>query len=347
MGSDSVEITVSKIFSRIREIKLKYPDISAHSVEFLERYRNNASFFTEAYTQLMKKAVKKLTRPINESTFVDYGGGCGILSLIAKEAGFRRVVYNDLYESELNDARWIAASMDIVIDNYICGDAEELVHEIRSNNIEVDLICSFDVLEHIYDFDKWINTIFGLRSFSVLFMTSANPENPYIRRRLKKIHNIAESLGCKNNIRNGDLFIDNSFLKEREIIIKNRYPELRDKEIILLSEKTRGLMKDDIEKVAGEYVSKGIVSYYFNHPTNTCEPYTGNWAERLIDLGQLKQTAGKLGLNVRITNSLYCYSGNVCLNSVKYIFNKFIRFAGPEWLLISPAIMVEIDKSIL
>lgn len=347
MGSGSVEIAVSKIFSRIREIGLKDLDISVHSLEYLKKYRNNATFFTEAYTQLLKKAVKKLTRPINESSFIDYGGGCGILSLIAREAGFRRVVYNDLFKPELNDARRIATSIDIVIDYYICGDAGELVNEIKLKNIEVDLICSFDVLEHIYNFDNWINTVYELNSFSILFMTSANPDNPYIRRRLRKIHYISENLGCKNNIRNGDVFNDNSFLKEREIIIRNIYPELSDKEIYFLSEKCRGLMKDGIEKVVSEYISTGMVSYHFDHPTNTCEPYTGNWAERLIDLEQLKLTAEKPGLKVRITNSLFCYSGNAILNITKYLINIIISLASPEWLLISPAITVEIDKRLL
>jgi len=61
MGSDSIEIIVSKIFSRIREIELKDLDISAHSLEFLKKYRDNASFFTEAYAQLLKKAMQKLS----------------------------------------------------------------------------------------------------------------------------------------------------------------------------------------------------------------------------------------------------------------------------------------------
>jgi hypothetical protein len=47
----------------------------------------------------------------------------------------------------------------------------------------------------------------------------------------------------------------------------------------MLAKKTRGLMKDDIEKLVEEYIASGKITYQPDHPTNTCDPYTGNWAD--------------------------------------------------------------------
>ena len=56
----------------------------------------------------------------------------------------------------------------------------------------------------------------------------------------------------------------------------------------MLSINTRGLIKDNIEKVVNDYIKTGEVPSKMKHPTNTCDPYTGSWTEKLIDLKQLK-----------------------------------------------------------
>ena len=55
------------------------------------------------------------------------------------------------------------------------------------------------------------------------------------------------------------------------------------------------------------------------HPTNTCDPYTGNWNENLLDLVQLKEFCLSKGYKVGISNSTYSYSSNKVLNLPKQI----------------------------
>lgn len=346
MQDDFINSSAERIFSKIEEINPQNLNISDQSKEYLMKYIDNQSFFLSAYSQLLQKAILKLDRPVNESTFIDYGGGCGILSYIAKEMGFKTIVYSDINKNSVNDTKIISGKLNIVIDYYFCGDVDELINKIKLYGINTDLICSFDVLEHIYDLEYWIKSISVLNRFSLLFMTNANPENPLIVRRLIKVHKIAEHQGGEKNIRIDDNFLSTSLLKQREIIIRNKFPHLSKHEIILLSKETRGLIINDIEKIVFEYIKTGKINYKMVHPTNTCDPYTGSWAEKLIDLNQIKALIKELKMSVRITNSFYCYSGNNTLNVLKYLLNLVIKLSGPTNLFLSPAITLEIEKQI-
>ena len=175
-------------------------------------------------------------------------------------------------------------------------------------------------------------------------MTGANPENLFIVRRLKKIHKIAEYQGCEKNIRINDRFLNTSILEQRSIIIKNLFPNLSNQENILLSRETRGLRKNEIEKIVTDYMKTSKITYKTKHPTNTCDPYNGNWTEKLIDLKQLKKFTGKLNMTIKITNSYYAYSENKFLNAIKYFLNQLLRLFGPDCLFLSPTITLEIHK---
>jgi 2-polyprenyl-3-methyl-5-hydroxy-6-metoxy-1,4-benzoquinol methylase len=344
MEINTIDYSVEKIFLKIKLIDLQDISISDHTRDYLKKYRDNDLFYISTYSQLLKKAIIKLKKPLNESTFIDYGGGCGIQSFIAKELGFRTIVYNDIYMSSVTDTKIIAQKLNMQLQYYFLGDIDDLINNLRIFKINPDLICSLDVLEHIYDLECWIKSVSDLNSFSLLFMTGANPKNLIIVRRLKKIHKIAEYKGCEKNIRINDKFLNVSLLQQRSIIIKNQFSDLSNREINLLARETRGLMKHDIEKIVAEYIKTRKIAYKIKHPTNTCDPYNGNWTEKLIDLKQLKKFAGKLNLKLEITNSLYSYSENKFLNAIKFFLNQLIKLFGPYCLFLSPTITLEIHK---
>lgn len=344
---NTISKAIEKLFSKIQVLNLRNLNISEYNRNYLTKYISNYSFYMSIYSQLLQKALKKLNKPVSDSTFIDYGGGCGILSYLAKEIGFKTVVYNDINEISVLDTRIISRSLSIEIDYYICGDVEEFINEMNLCKIKPYLICSIDVLEHIYDLDFWIKTIAKINSeYSLLFMTSANPGNPFIRHRLKKLHIKSENRGFEKNVRRENIFLNTSFLEERERIIRNEFPDLKNNDIKILSLKTRGLRIDDIEKVVCDYIQTGEICYKIKHPTNTCDPYTGSWTEKLIDLKQLKILIKSNNLIVDISNSFYGYSDNKILNIFKYILNQLIRVSGPKNLFFSPAFTLEIQKSL-
>lgn len=340
-----VREAVEGLYSKLQIINPQDLPISENNKIYIKKYQENYSFYMSCYFQLLQKAIRKLSKPVSESVFIDYGGGCGILSFLAKESGFKTVVYNDINKVSVADAKTVSKSLGIEIDQYIHGDAGEFVSEINKLKIKPDLICSFDVIEHIYDLESWIETIINIESrFSLLCMTSANPHNPYIVARLKKLHKISELQGTEKNIRLNNKFLNTSSLEERSKIIRAKFPELKEDAINMLSEKSRGLRIDDIEILVSLYIKTGNITYKISHPTNTCDPYTGNWTEKLIDLKQLKLFIRNQNLKVDLSNSFYSYSKNKVLNIPKFMLNQLIRISGPCNLFFSPSFTLEIQK---
>ncbi len=332
------------LFSKLSQIDRQDLDISDYSGQYLRKYIRDSSYFISFYSQVLQESSRRVKKPVSETVFVDYGGGCGMLSLVAGLLGFKTVIYNDLYEKSLTDAKTISKLTGIAVDHFISGDAEAFVNKVTELNIHPDLICSVDVLEHIYDLDSWFKSISKLDNFNLIFVTGANSQNPVIRQKLKKKHIISEYHGCERNVRIDDTFFNTSFLEEREKIIRQRYLGLSGDEIKHLAAESRGLKREDIEKMVDSYLKNGITEYHPDHPTNTCDPYTGSWAERLIDLKKLKNTIEGNGLSMEITNSFYCYSDNKILNYLKFLVNLLIKISGPHCLFLSPNITIKIRK---
>lgn len=335
---------VNKLNIKLKNLDINSLDISEYNKKYLLQYLNYYDFYMSLYKQLLSKAINKLSKPITEAVFVDYGGGCGILSFLAKEIGFKTVVYNDIYAVSASDANTIAKKINITISYCITGDIEKCVNEINTLNIKPDLICSFDVLEHIYNLRSWIKTITEINNpFDLLFITSANSKNPFINKRLKKIHHKAEYIGFTKTTGWKQSDIHTSYLEERKKIINAKFSGLTSKEINMLAANSRGLIKEDIEQLVETFLQTGKLNY-IPHSTNTCDPYTGNWAENLINIGHLKNIAITNNLFVEVTNTYYGYSKNKLLNLPKRFINAFIKIAGKNNLFFSPMYVLEISK---
>ena len=337
-----IKQAINNLYQKLKELNLDSINISAYNKKYLSNYINNYALFMSLYEQLMNKAIKRLSMPIEEATFIDYGGGCGILSFLAKEAGFKIIVYNDIYEVSVNDAQAISQALKIKIDYFITGDIEELIHETHRLNLQPDLICSFDVWEHIYNWKLWIEKVLELNgNFSLLFMTSANSANPFVKRKIKKIQLQTEYEGFNKNEGWKDIDLHTAFFTERKKIISDAFPQLNKIDVALLAKKSRGLMKAGIEKLAADFLETKKIDYHFNHPTNTCDPYTGIWTENLISIKEIKNFAKEKNLRIDITNALYGYSQSKIQNTIKYVLNVFMKFSGKHNLFFSPVYVLE------
>jgi hypothetical protein len=173
-------------------------------------------------------------------------------------------------------------------------------------------------------------------------MTSANPCNPFIRRRLMKMQRKAEYIGTAEywGIKKRDIKIP--FYQARKQIIKDLLPETDDKTWNLLAAKTRGLDQKDIRKEIEQFSKTGTISYVINHPTNTCDPYTGNWTEHLIDIGSLQNQLKYLNLQTKVISGTYSFTNNKVLNLVKLILNFFIRNTGKSGLYLSGTYILKV-----
>lgn len=331
-----IESVLKTLLEKLTSLNIKEIGISEYNQRYMSEYIADYSFYAPLYQQLLTSAINELSLPIEESVFVDYGGGCGFLSLLAKEIGFKQVIYSDIYDISLNDAKLIAEKTNVKIDHFILGNIDELVDEITHRKLSPDLICSFAVLEHIYNLDEWFSSLSKLNnSYCLVFMTSANPYNPFIRHRLMKLQRIAEYQGIEEywGIKKRDLKIP--FLLARKDIIKEIMTDVDDATLEYLAKETRGLDQKDIKREIEQFKITGTLHYKIKHPTNTCDPYTGNWAENLIDIPALKRLLKRLNYQTEVTSGLYSFTKNRKLNFVKSILNQFIKINSSFGLYLS------------
>lgn len=338
-----VDVILSTI-EKISKLKLDELNVSDYNKRYLSEYCNNSKLFSSLYADLLLKSISKLTKPINQSTLVDYGGGCGLLSYTAKELGFKSVIYNDIYDVSVTDTQKISKALNSNIDFFICGDINEVLSTLENHQITPDIFSSFDVLEHIYDLKDWFNTFKTIDyPCSLCFMTSANGANLYVRKKLQKIHYQAEFVGKEKKYgwKERDSYLP--FVEIRKNIIKEYKSDLDEITVEKLATKSRGLIKQDIKKIVDEYCAKETISYKLPYITNTCDPNTGNWAENIIDLKPFRKMLVDSQTKVKFTNSKYGYGSSKVANFIKFLLNLLIGVLGKENLFFSHTYTLELD----
>jgi 2-polyprenyl-3-methyl-5-hydroxy-6-metoxy-1,4-benzoquinol methylase len=332
-----IEVAKNQLLIYLNNLDIDNLPISSYSKKYLFKYQSNSFFFINHYTQIFKKAISKINKPLNEINVLDYGGGCGLMSFLAVLSNVKSIIYNDIFETSTQDAQIISKSLDINIDYFVTGNINEVVNFILDKQIEVDLIVSIDVLEHIYDLENWFQQLVKLPTpFTLYFNTGANSKNPLINRRLMKYQQIAEKVGKEKSWGWKERDSYESFLNVRKEIIKNHPQNLSEADIEMLAQKSRGLIKVEIEQLIDLFIKTGIVNYVMKHPTNTCDPITGNWTEHLIDLEEFLNMLNKIGYSAVIENNNYVLSNNFIKDFFKLNLNFLMCFLKKDNLFFSP-----------
>jgi hypothetical protein len=268
---------------------------------------------------------------LNKFVFLDYGGGSGILSLLAKEFKIGTVIYNDIYDVSCKDAKVIGESIGNQADYYVQGDINDVINFLRKNSISCNAIASYNVIEHIYDIKGFLKKLHALSDemLSVVMTTEANIFNPLIRKSIMKKQIEKEYKDREKKWGHKERDCLKAYLKVREEMILKYAPDLNKKEIEYLAKATRGMIEADIKKCVNEYLETGLFPKEPSHPTNTCDPYTGNWEERLMDPYQLKDILSKTGFRAEVLSGCYGRAENIIkrilaifLDLTVYIFKK-------------------------
>lgn len=171
------------------------------------------------------------------------------------------------------------------------------------------MILSDDVIEHIYDVEYFIKRLPELSDdcCTIVMSSSANPYNPRIVRNLKKIHHKAEFEDRDPYFGHKERDALESYYKIRKQIIEENASDLSPFEVEEITKRTRGMIERDIIKIVDSYKISKVLPPEPEHPTNTCDPYTGNWAEHLMDIYQLKNQLSNLGFRSKILPGYYGY----------------------------------------
>lgn len=299
----------------------------------------------QLYGYLLAWALGDCEKPLSEVTVVDYGAGSGVLTMLTKELGVGKVIYNDIYDVSCGDAEKISKRMDCEIADFVCGDIDALVAHQAGQSTPIDAIVSYDVIEHIYDIDSFFRKLPELATapLRITLGSGANTRNPAIRKRLVKGHYDAEFVDHEKKWGHKERDAVRGFLSIRREIITNYDSNLKAEDLLLLAEGTRGLMISDIERAVDEFQERGSISYLPDHPTNTCDPYTGNWAEHLMRTENLERTLGEVGFEARILNGFWAHSPKQPNRFIKNMLNLGVRALGANGLMLAPYYVVHGD----
>ncbi len=319
--------------------------ISDYMQRYLGTYLANPKGVLQLYGRLLYLALRDCSAPLEDCVLVDYGGGSGLISCLAMETGVGTVVYNDIYDVCCHDAVSISTALGLPIRHIVCGDVDELARYLEESLIQVNAIVSSDVLEHIYDLKHHFAVLAGLKgNLRIVYATSANGANPLIARRLRKKHIEAEYATREKQWGHKERDTLEAYFSARKRIISAYAPELKPEEVEYLSRSTRGLRQDDIRKCVDEYRRTGRISYQINDPTNTCDPYTGNWCEHLIEFRWLRQMVREVGFSAKILPGYYIIGGSVLRRVLKANLNVVIRLLGRTGLCVAPSYILFLKR---
>ena len=342
--STSIAEGVYRLAKKLSGFSTESIAISSYMKHYFGGYVQYLSGTLQRYSYLLKLAIGELNLPLENMVFLDYGGGSGILSLLAKEVGIGFVAFNDFYESSCQDARLIAQHLNLEADIYISGDIDQVIQTFKREGIkQCTSIASYDVIEHIYNIDYFLSHVTELmapRSLMVM-QTTANPRNPFINYQRKKYQKLLEyhdRTGDSGNKESDSLKA--YFTLRQEIIKEYAQGQLNDREVVNLSKATRGLRIDDIQKIVDDYLKFKTIPQPLSHPTNTCDPLTGNWAEHLLNPAYFVKMLEKQKLSVEILSGYYSDGKNRNINHFKKILNYLIYISKQKFLNISSSYIV-------
>ena len=333
-----IEAAAARLAGRFRKLDASRLAISEYNQRYLSIIIRNLRGVLTLNAYLLALALARAAKPLRETVLVDYGGGCGIFSFLAVELGVGAVIYNDIYDVSCQDARVIGAALHCPVYDYVHGDIDELVQYVRHTSLRVDAMASYDVIEHIYDLTGYFRKLPQLSdgSMRVVFASSANAHNPVINRQRMRTHREIEHKDRPKEWGHKERDALQSYLGIRQDIISSSAPHLAHDEVEKLARATRGLIQRDIEKVVVEYCATGAITYAPGHPTNTCDPLTGNWAEHLMDTADVVTMLADSGFVASVLPGYFDSDGKPHKRVIKELLNLVINGLGGYRLAAAP-----------
>jgi 2-polyprenyl-3-methyl-5-hydroxy-6-metoxy-1,4-benzoquinol methylase len=319
----------------------RHIDISDYNKRYFGNLINNESSIVHSlqkYSYLLIWSLAYINTPLNKIVFMDYGGGHGMLALLAKAAGIGTVIHNDIYETSCKDAQYIGNDLDLAADYYIPGNIDDVINFRNDRDININVIANYDVIEHIYDIEDYLNKLKLLsNSFqSIFFASAANEFNPIIKKKLRQQHIYFENYDRDFKFGRKPTDETKALIEVRKKIISEINPDLNLTDIDQLAALTRGMMIDKIKQAVTNYINTGNLPNKPSHPTNTCDPYTGNWFEHLMDPFHLKHILMKNGYDSEVIPGYYGKSRKFSYNIIKSFLNMMISSNKLYGLRLSP-----------
>ncbi|MBS4043756.1 MAG: class I SAM-dependent methyltransferase [Chitinophagaceae bacterium] len=275
--------------------------------DYLQHILKHKTYFLKIYSFVLSEAVKKTVKSIQNLSILDYGTGNGLLALYAKHCGFKAVYACDYDTNFINAAKRLSQLINIKIDSFEVSNEYEIKNHFQDKNI--DIVVGTDVIEHVYNLDIFFSSINSLNTNIISSFTTASVHDNYFKR--KRL----ETLMLKDEV---------EFAALRKKIIQEYDSTLDQHQSELLAKATRGLKDSDIKKFVDDFKKTGKLKMININKTNTCDPISGNFTERILSLVEYKKIYHLHNVELQVTSGFYNTSGNFIRQIVLKILNTFI-----------------------
>ncbi len=343
-----VDDAAQRLHDKLKRLDVSRCGLSDYATAYLERYRKKLFSNLQRLAHVILQGALRSARPLEQLTLVDYGGGIGLVSMMAVETGIPHVLYNDIYEPSCVDARRLGESLGCTPHSFVCGDIGAVRTFLEKNRLEVDLLISTDVIEHIYRIENFFDDLNSLpaSALAVSLSTHANPMNPVIARSLMKSQRQVEETDREETFGHKKRDELRAYRRIREEIIRKCGDgRLDPSSVETLVERTRGLAEADIRRVVGDFLQNGHLPPLPRHPTNTCDPLTGNWADRLESPFILKHQLEQRRFEVTLIPGRYGKPNGSAKHLTAIFLDRIIRLLGAHGVRLSNSFILAGRKS--
>jgi predicted RNA methylase len=321
----------------LNEQNISFVGYSRDYLLYLLKYK---AHYVSIYQYIIEIVLKNTGVEIANAVFVDFGAGNGLLAMLARLLPFHRVLAIDVDEEFVEAARQTSGILSIDEIEFINGGEEVLTN--LKNEDKTVIVAGTDVIEHIYDLTTFFNKLTQISTLSVtVFTTASNPENKRIVNRLMQLQRKEERIGGTSDDRALFGYTHKPFLELRKDIIIELRPSLDQNTLTQLVKVSRGLRKDDIQKMVEAYEKDGVFPTEMSHPTNTCHPVTGSWSERLVELNEYEDYYNLNGFALEIMNGFYdSGKGSYVRRLFVRVLNLLIKLIPVQTRRIAPFILL-------
>ena len=307
------------LVSQLKAIDYERLPISKYNKCYIARLKPVLSYYMKIYADCLLKGLESVGSAPKDITFIDYGGGSGFLSMLAKQAGIGRVIYIDLNPDSVDTIRVLKALAGTGPDIILHGDSDTLADWCSANKVKPQLLIATDLIEHVYDLSTFFANLAAIdNKMQMLFTTASTPFNPYVKRKLHRLMTTWEK----------------EYYALRLHYIHLHFPALSPAEAKEAARKTRGLTFPHIRK-AVENGSYPLLKDAFN----TCDPRNGNWTERILPIETYRSLAKPFGYQVQVGKGFYNTDRpNPISALISSGINGLIRISGKAGFLFAPFI---------
>jgi 2-polyprenyl-3-methyl-5-hydroxy-6-metoxy-1,4-benzoquinol methylase len=331
----------SKLLSNIDAASIT---ADAYAQQYLMLLLKHKIYYLNIYATVLDAAFAKTKEQIHKISMLDFGCGNGLLALFAKFSGVGFVAASDMNVPFLLSAQQLSKQLDLPLDQWVIGNEDILPKAFQKQRI--DIIVATDVIEHIYNLDKFFTIIKQLNNNMIsVFTTASIAENPIKSKQLQSLQRkdeLSESNALHSNYHND--FVGLSFLDIRKKLIQQKFQQLDKDTIDWLASATRGKQENDIYIAVDDFIRNKTLPIPIQHPTNTCDPITGSWTERLLTINEYQELYYKYDFRLDIYYGYFNEFESGLKFWIAKMINQLLFLLGKKAKLLSP-FMVLVGKN--